>query len=103
MEFVEGHDLSILVKENDPLPVSTAVDCTLYASMGLEYAHAEGIIHRDVKPSNLILTRSGEIKVLDMGLARVTSKSAGGNIATTQTQLTKTGAVMGTVDRRLLG
>ena len=98
MEFVDGHDLASLVRDHPALPISTAVDCILRATAGLEYAHANNIIHRDIKPSNLLLSRSGEIRLLDMGLVRVTANSEDASTASTQTQLTKTGAIMGTID-----
>lgn len=98
MEFVDGHDLASLVRDHEALPISTAVDCILRAAAGLEYAHANNIIHRDIKPSNLLLSRSGEIRLLDMGLVRVTTSTHDASTASTQTQLTKTGSIMGTID-----
>src|SRR5262249_43273090 len=55
MECVDGSDLSALVKKNGPLPVAQAVNCIVQAARGLEAAHAEGIVHRDIKPGNLLL------------------------------------------------
>ncbi len=94
MEYIEGSDLSALVKKNGPLPVAKAVNYVLQAARGLEFAHGEGVIHRDIKPGNLLLDKKGTVKILDMGLARL---SCDGN-AVTQAELTGTGAILGTVD-----
>ena len=57
--------------EAGPLPVAEAVDVAVQTARGLRHAHAAGVVHRDVKPSNLLLTRSGEVKILDFGIAKV--------------------------------
>ncbi len=92
MEYVDGSDLSALVKKKGPLPVDRAVQYILQAARGLAHAHAAGVVHRDIKPANLLLDRSGVVKILDMGLARL--DAAAGR----QSDLTQTGAIMGTVD-----
>ena len=95
MEYVEGKDLATIVKERGPLGVREAVDCILQAARGLQYAHGEGIVHRDIKPGNLLLDKKGTVKILDMGLARIAGADAamGG-----PERLTTTGQVMGTCD-----
>jgi len=95
MEYVDGRDLSSIVRQNGPLPVALAIDCVLQAARGLEFAHRRGVIHRDVKPANLLLDKEGTVKILDMGLARFSE--AAGDVGT-QAELTGTGIIMGTVD-----
>ena len=94
MEYVEGDDLSALVKKGGPLSVNAALDAILQAARGLEYAHKRGVIHRDIKPANLLLDHDGTVKILDMGLARIESSELGAQ----QAELTNTGAIMGTID-----
>jgi serine/threonine protein kinase len=96
MEYVDGPNLSSLVKEQGPLAVPKAIHCIIQAARGLEFAHSQGIIHRDVKPSNLLIDRNGTIKILDMGLARFESEA--GREADGEDGLTAAGQVMGTVD-----
>jgi len=55
MEYVDGSDLSSLVKKQGPLPLDQALDCILQAARGLQYAHERGVVHRDIKPANLLL------------------------------------------------
>ncbi len=64
----------------------------IQAAHGLEYAHGEGLIHRDIKPANLLVNKKGKVKILDMGLARITASGM------TDDGLTKSGQIMGTVD-----
>ncbi len=71
MEYVDGIDLQQLVKRDGPLDGSTAADLIAQAARGLEHAHEQGVIHRDVKPANLLLDSKGSIRLLDMGLALV--------------------------------
>ncbi|MFO0879098.1 MAG: serine/threonine-protein kinase [Gemmataceae bacterium] len=71
MEYAEGKDLQRLVDDEGPLEVSRALRLVHAAALGLQHAHDAGWVHRDVKPSNLLLTDRGEVKVLDLGLARL--------------------------------
>ncbi len=70
MEYVEGLDLSRMVKAKGPLPVGHSCNFVYQAALGLQHAHEEGLVHRDIKPANLMLSRKGEkavVKVLDFG------------------------------------
>ena len=71
MEYVEGVPLSTLLDAGHPLPPARAIDVARQACDGLAYLHAHGIVHRDVKPGNLLLTPTGLVKILDLGLADV--------------------------------
>jgi serine/threonine protein kinase/peroxiredoxin len=97
MEFVDGKDLGRLVKERGPLGVSTAVNYVIQAAQGLEYAHGQGVIHRDVKPANLLLDKSGKVKILDMGLARM-DETVGEYQSSTEETPSRRGHIMGTLD-----
>lgn len=97
MEYIDGQDLSSYVKTNGPMPVEQAMNCVLQAARGLQYAHAEGIVHRDVKPSNLMVNRRGVVKILDLGLARI-EQSFMAPVAAGHAELTTSGQVLGTVD-----
>jgi len=96
MEYVEGIDLSRLVKEHGPLPPGVACDFARQAALGLQHAHEQGMVHRDIKPHNLLVSRGPApalapvVKILDMGLARLHAGDVDG--------MTNTGAVMGTPD-----
>jgi formylglycine-generating enzyme required for sulfatase activity len=76
MEYVDGQNLSQAVRANGALTIDQALDCVLQAARGLAHAHAAGIIHRDVKPSNLLRDAAGTIKVLDLGLAHFLADEA---------------------------
>ncbi len=102
MEFVDGKDLSRIVKKQGPLPVQQAVNYVVQAARGLAYAHENGIVHRDIKPQNLLLDSQGMVKVLDLGLARLDQEFDSdldeSGEPNEDVSLTKTGTVMGTVD-----
>lgn len=70
MEYVEGRTLKSLIEENGALPVRTAIGITCQILDALSAAHAHGIIHRDVKPQNVIVTDKGRVKLADFGIAR---------------------------------
>ncbi len=92
MEFVEGRDASQLVRAGGPLPVADACEVVRQAALGLQHAHEHGLVHRDVKPSNLMVTPTGQVKVLDLGLALLRGTSEGSG------ELTASHHWMGTFD-----
>lgn len=92
MEYVVGTDLNQIVKKQGALPVAEACDLIRQAALGLDYIHQHGLIHRDVKPANLILATDGRVKVLDLGLARLLEQPAGDD------RQTSSGHIMGTID-----
>jgi RND family efflux transporter MFP subunit len=112
MEHVEGVSLAKLLTQRGPLPVAEACCYIRQAALGLQHAHERGMVHRDIKPQNLMVTSEGQVKILDFGLARFVLESApagallaaveadaavacaGGN--TPVEPLTQAGTVMGT-------
>lgn len=97
MEYVEGQDLLAYADVHAPLAVATAVELLRQSAEGLAYAHEQNIVHRDVKPSNILVTADGQAKILDLGLARITEEDAT-STSETQNVLTVEGEVMGTPD-----
>src|SRR5207245_3476763 len=94
MEYAPGIDLGRLVAQSGPLPVRQACAFVRQAALGLQHAHERGLVHRDVKPGNLLLTEQGAVvKVLDLGLARLPRRSED-----VDSSLTEPGCVMGTAD-----
>jgi serine/threonine-protein kinase len=97
MEHVEGIDLARLVQQSGPLSIPMGCDCIRQAALGLQHAHEKGLVHRDIKPGNLMVARPNPaeppvIKILDFGLARQDSENTAG------TRLTQVGTIVGTVD-----
>lgn len=96
MEYVDGTDLSRLVKAHGPSTVIETCEIVRQAALGLADAHAHGLIHRDIKPGNLLLSKQGKVKILDLGLALLQGDAA----ASERPSLTLTGqqSIMGTPD-----
>ncbi len=86
-EHVEGENLKELVQRTGRLPVRRALELALAVADGLAFAHVRGLVHRDVKPQNVLLSREGEVKVTDFGIARSLDVEHG---------VTQTGTVLGT-------
>ncbi len=70
MEYVEGHTVRELLKDGAAVPIDEAAEIVVGILGALEYAHNEGIVHRDIKPGNVMLTPTGQVKVMDFGIAR---------------------------------
>jgi serine/threonine-protein kinase len=86
MEHVSGHSCAELLRDHGPMDVDHAVDVITQACRGLDYAHRNGVVHRDVKPGNLLVSDSDVVKLADFGIAR----------ATDQSSITQVGSVLGT-------
>jgi serine/threonine-protein kinase len=88
-EYVDGENLKRLIEREGPLPVEQAVQLALQIARGLSFAHQQGLVHRDVKPQNVLLNGNGQAKVTDFGIARSLDVKHG---------MTQTGTVLGTSD-----
>ncbi len=95
MEYVEGQDLQEMVKQQGPLAPEKAAHYIYQAALGLHHAHESGMVHRDVKPGNLLVDSSQTVKVLDLGLARFTQEESGEKASLT---LQHNETVLGTAD-----
>lgn len=87
MELVPGEALSAILERERVLPADRVLDIVAQTAMALQAAHAAGLVHRDIKPGNLLITPDGRVKITDFGIARIAD----------QVPLTATGQVMGTV------
>ncbi len=87
MEYVEGHNLKELLSHSDTLPWQQIIDIISQIADALDFAHSKGIVHRDVKPANIILLEGGRAKITDFGIAKIASGVA---------NLTTTGQFLGT-------
>jgi len=88
MEFVDGITVRDRLKAQGPLPEAEAVSVALQVAQGLQHAASKNIIHRDVKPENIMISKEGEVKLTDMGLAKATD--------TSEATITQAGAMIGT-------
>lgn len=87
MEYIEGRNLKEIIREHGRLSQREAVDFARQICLGLDHAHKKGIIHRDVKPHNILVTKEGRVKVTDFGIAR----------AVTASTVTQAGTIIGSV------
>src|SRR5262249_56709587 len=90
MELLEGEELRRVIARQAQLSLSDKLDIVLQICDGLHFAHQKGVVHRDVKPANILLLRTGQVKILDFGIAQIAG-------AATQRDLTRTGMFMGTL------
>ncbi len=104
MEYVDGVSLDRLVERRGPLPVPHACNYLRQAALGLQHASERGMIHRDIKPQNLMVTRKGQVKILDFGLARFAREQSQAELnldsepGIKKPALTAHGTVLGTPD-----
>src|SRR3954468_17619250 len=88
-EYIPGENLKRLIERRGPAPVPTALELAIQIARGLSFAHQQGLVHRDVKPQNVLLNGDGQAKVTDFGIARSLDVKHG---------MTQTGTVLGTSD-----
>jgi Tol biopolymer transport system component len=95
LEYIEGPTLGARLRSG-PLPLAELLDLAVQAADALAEAHSRGVLHRDIKPDNLMIDRRGQLKVLDFGLARMEAEAPADTSATLTQALTNPGVVMGT-------
>ena len=88
MEYVDGITLRDIVKDDGPMPIRRAIEVIADSCQALNFSHQHGIIHRDVKPANIMISKTGAVKVMDFGIARAVSDAG--------VSVTQTAAVIGT-------
>ena len=93
MEFIEGPDLTKVVQDNGPLPITTACGYASQTGLALHHAHEQSLVHRDVKPGNILVTAAGRVKLLDLGLAMAFDQPS-----VDDGRVTKEGFILGTPD-----
>ncbi|MEK6324033.1 MAG: serine/threonine-protein kinase, partial [Acidobacteriota bacterium] len=97
MQYVEGETLGNLI-QHKPLELRESLDIAVQVADALTEAHSQGIIHRDIKPQNIMITARGQVKVMDFGLAKVVAERGRfESDAETQSLLTEPGMIVGTV------
>lgn len=89
MEFVEGETLQDVIRSQQPVPIEEKARIALRIAQGLDHAHHRGVIHRDVKPANIMIERGGNVKLMDFGIARAANQDT--------LRLTQTGFLVGTL------
>ena len=82
MELVEGQELEQLISNEKVLPLKTCVKLGIQMSQAMAYAHDQGVVHRDFKPANVLITHDGDVKVMDFGLAKIARSSSQTQIGT---------------------
>lgn len=98
MELVEGADLARIMKKHGVIDIADACEIVRQAALGLEHAHQNGLVHRDVKPSNIMLSLHGEVKLLDLGLAGLNFENPTTDETVANDRLTTVGQIIGTLD-----
>src|SRR3954465_7470181 len=87
MEFISGESLEAIVSSHRRMSLVDKIDIMIQMLNGLQYAHEHGIVHRDIKPGNIMVLKDGTVKIVDFGIARISDNS-----------MTKTGQIVGTIN-----